>query len=104
MSALRRAAKARARKKGLELDISIDWLMDRLAEQNYLCVKTGIPLVLEPVMGPWSPSLDRIDSTLGYVEDNIQIVCYMYNTAKNAADSIHVQQFSAALVNNTRGV
>jgi hypothetical protein len=104
MSALRRAAKTRAKRKGQTINISVEWLMEKVISQDYLCIKTAIPLVINPVSSPWSPSIDRIDSSLGYTEDNVQIVCYMYNTAKNNANSIHVQQFSAALIKNTQSV
>ena len=32
--------------------------------------------------GPWSPSIDRIDNSRGYVLDNIQLVTVMANLAK----------------------
>lgn len=31
---------------------------------------------------PWAPSVDRIDSSFGYVEDNVQLVCVAANFAK----------------------
>lgn len=32
---------------------------------------------------PWAPSLDRIDSKIGYVEGNCRLVCVAVNTALN---------------------
>lgn len=77
------AVKHRAKKKGLEFNLTID----DIVIPNF-CPKTGIPLLIhnnsENSKQKYidTPSVDRINPNLGYVKDNIQIVCYWYNIAK----------------------
>lgn len=57
-------------------------------QQNGLCKATGIPLESSQAnskvySSPWTITVDRIDSSKGYMRDNVQLVCYMYNSAKN---------------------
>ena len=78
------AAKSRADKKGLEHDLSIKWLVDKL--EVGVCEATGLPFCYEIVghgpRNPFCPSLDRKDCSKGYTKDNVQVVVWMYNAAK----------------------
>lgn len=49
-------------------------------------------------MNPFSPSLDRKDSSRGYVRDNVDVVCFMYNCAKNRFTDEDVLRFSHAFI------
>lgn len=52
-------------------------------EQNGICFFSGVAL---NVTNPWSleyPSVDRLDSSKGYVFDNCVLVCTWVNFAKN---------------------
>jgi len=49
-------------------------------------------------MVPFSPSFDRIDNTQGYTRDNVQLVCLIYNTAKNAHTHEDLLKLARALV------
>ena len=46
------------------------------------CERSGIMFDYEPG-SPWVPSPDRLDSTIGYTPTNCQMVCWIYNQAKN---------------------
>lgn len=61
------------------------------------CEITGIEFYLGEGHSPWSPSIDRKDSAKGYVPDNIQVVCWMYNAAKGAHRHEDVMKMAAAL-------
>lgn len=51
-----------------------------------VCPILGIPLVkVARRIVPGTPSLDRIDSSLGYTPDNVQIISFRANTLKNDA-------------------
>jgi hypothetical protein len=69
-----------AKKRGFEFLISIDYGQLLLEKQNFKCSLTGIPIVRELSNSPWlrqgenTASLDRIDSSKGYIEDNVQWV------------------------------
>ena len=85
----------------MEFDITLTQLGDLLEKQNFMCSKTGVPLVIAGVDSPWSPSIDRIDNSKGYIDGNIQIVCVMYNRAKHTASDREVLQFAHALLNHS---
>lgn len=63
--------------------ITIEDAYNKLEEQGFKCALTGIDL-------PWSDksgmSIDRIDSSIGYEIDNIQIVHKDVNVMKNHFD------------------
>lgn len=56
------------------------------------CQKSGLKLENNNdhngIRNPFSPSLDRIDNSIGYEPYNIQIVCNMYNMGKNEFDEL----------------
>lgn len=62
--------------------IDIDWLMSQWDRQTGLCYYTGWEMRLDgtPLL---HPSIDRIDSNVGYVPENVVICCSQVNWAKN---------------------
>lgn len=75
------AAKIRAKKRGLEFNISPK---DFTLPNN--CPVLGIPLFTSSgSVCPNSPTLDRIDNSKGYVPENVVIVSFKANTIKNMA-------------------
>lgn len=78
------ASKYRARKRGLEWDLRLD---DIKMPTDGRCPVFGTALVVVRgrKVGPNSPSLDRIDSSRGYVPDNIRVISYRANTLKSNA-------------------
>lgn len=76
---LLKTVKARAKRKGLEFDLTPEWYM---AEQVKGCAVTQHEFA-EPRSGsPWIPHIDKIDPLRGYVMSNCRLVCAMYNQAK----------------------
>lgn len=78
-------AKARAKKKGCEFDLDIAKML--MPER---CPILGIKL--ESSMGTGtgrfrdcSPSIDRIDNSLGYTQDNVVIISWRANRLKGDA-------------------
>jgi hypothetical protein len=50
------------------------------------CPILGIKLdYMKSIQGPDSPSLDRIDSTLGYIPGNVWVISHKANAMKNSA-------------------
>lgn len=72
-----------AKERNIEWNLSIEYLDKLLLEQNFLCALSGKPLIygyMKPV--EYTISLDRIDSTKGYIEGNVQWVHKHLNIMK----------------------
>ena len=82
-SAARNNAKRRAVKKGLPFGLSGAYIYSILPDK---CPVFGTTFKFHGngVLGPYSPSIDRIDPAKGYVEGNIVIVSIKANQIKNA--------------------
>ena len=77
-------ARRRAKLKGIEFSIDPEAVIERVVRGR--CEATGVPFRLENASrSPWRPTIDRIDNSLGYSMDNIQITCLMYNYSKNVS-------------------
>jgi len=75
------AAKCRAKKKGLDFNID---KRDLIVPD--LCPVLGIPLFIgKDKCSDNSPTLDRIDSSKGYVKGNIQVISHRANSIKRNA-------------------
>jgi len=74
------AAKKRARRKSIEYGIS-EIEKARLLSVLELgkCELTGTSFNLAAVRGPDTPSLDRINPDVGYVDGNVRIICHAIN-------------------------
>lgn len=77
-----------SRKRKETMDITLDFLWEQYILQGGKCYYTGLPLDLnvktkDGKSNPYSISVDRIDSTLGYVETNIVLTCLNINLFKN---------------------
>ena len=78
-----------ARRKHLAATCQITWemLMQLWTKQDGKCAVTGVPMTHLRAHGyvVWTNvSLDRIDSTIGYVPDNVRLVCRAVNCIKGA--------------------
>lgn len=70
-----------AQTRGIEWDVTFDYLADLLIEQDFKCALTGADI--EAMGVDSTASLDRIDSSMGYVPDNVQWVSNMVNMCKH---------------------
>lgn len=73
---------------GIDFDITIQYLDELWRKQEGKCIYTGINLTIpKPWRGPtsfiYSASLDRIDSSKGYIQGNVQFVSKAINYMKN---------------------
>lgn len=76
-------ARARAVKKGLPFNLTLDWLLSQLDAQECRCALTGIEFHAEHEVAarvhPFTPSLDRISPSQGYTTENVRIVIFALN-------------------------
>jgi len=74
--------KTGAETRGIDWTVSFDYLADLLIEQDFKCALSGEDLDASQVVN--NCSLDRIDSSKGYIEDNVQWVTSMVNMCKQS--------------------
>lgn len=85
-----RAALFRAEKKGLDFNIDAS---DIVVPSH--CPVLGVPLsTASGKASANSPSLDRIDSSLGYVKGNVQVISYKANAMKSNATPEELLSFA----------
>jgi hypothetical protein len=77
-----RTAKQRARKSGLEFNITLEHILSLYEKQNRICYISGVELSLEK-HSPRTVSLDRIDSSKGYVIGNVVLCTDFINRSKS---------------------
>lgn len=84
-----RAAKRRAHIKGLDFNIEISDIV--IPE---ICPILEVPLALGTKNNyEYTPSLDRIDNSKGYIKGNIMVVSKKANSMKNSATPTELQTF-----------
>ena len=89
---LRNRCKQRSKIYKMEYNLTKDYIYELLEPRK--CAKTGIDLIIDDSKyNPYAPSIDRIDSNKGYTEDNIQMVCLIYNFCKNQFTEEQVDNF-----------
>ena len=82
------SSKTSSKRRNLEHSIDLEYLLYLLNSQSERCAITGIMMVHKP--DPRAASIDRIDSDLGYVRGNIQLVCKVINFAKNTCTNTEI--------------
>ena len=102
-----RIARRRARLTKKEFSLSLEHLKEVWEAQEGMCPYTGWNLILPfssthynliaKQHNPQRASLDRIDSSLGYINGNVQFVCHMANTAKGDYTHDQMMEFCAAI-------
>lgn len=83
---------------GFSDENAMDAFLDKLLQDNDVCALTGLTMMMHGEGDPdfWY-SLDRIDSSLGYVPENLQLVCRFANKWKGAADNTKFRSLVEAI-------
>lgn len=83
-----------AKKRNIEVSVTKEEILELLEKQNYKCALSGLSLIMSKSFSKdrtnqtssTTASLDRIDSSKGYVKENIQWVHKHVNKMKNNFD------------------
>ncbi|MDR3502985.1 MAG: hypothetical protein P4L79_10415 [Legionella sp.] len=92
--------KARGRSKDgwAKIDLDLEYLENLWKRQYGMCAISGITLEVKTNKKSLTmASLDRIDSSLGYVKGNVQFVAYGINLAKNTFTNKEMMDFVVLL-------
>lgn len=97
-------AEHRAKKKNRECNVTVEFLKKLWEEQEGICPLSGWELILPKdtrmawkTSNPKNASLDRIDSSKGYIEGNVRFVAVMANLCKQAFADENVVSFCKAV-------
>ena len=91
-----RHAKTRA-----EVTITIQDLMDIFEKQEGKCALSEIKMTwYQGKIQPTSISIDRIDNSKGYVQNNVRLVCVVVNAFKSTQTDVELYEFAKCLVEN----
>lgn len=86
LSQLMYNCKTRAGKKGIEFNLDLDFIQELFKATKGKCSLTQQNMNLEchsrKKANPFKASLDRIDSTKGYIKGNVRFVCWAVNQMK----------------------
>lgn len=94
------AQKANARKRPGSIKITKDIIYNLWIKQNEKCALSGQQLDINSKW--WRPSLDRIDSNKGYIENNIRIVAWIINHSRgDLTDSEFIEMCIKIAQNNS---
>jgi hypothetical protein len=88
------------RKSGIEFTITVDDLLELYGEQGGICALTGRELKwgAETNRGPDTLSMDRIDSSGSYGRDNVRLVTYWANVARQRLSDEEFFSFCEAVL------
>jgi hypothetical protein len=91
------------RRAPLDIDIDIEYLWELFQEQNGKCKLSGFDIVL-PKSGKdiSTASVDRIDSSKGYIKGNIQWVHQHINKMKNTFEQSYFIEMCKLVATNAR--
>jgi len=80
-------SRKRAKQKGMEFNLSPEWILEEYDRMGGRCAVTGLYFNLKNderyQKNPLFPSVDRIDSSGDYTQDNCRLVCVCANYAMN---------------------
>src|SRR5690606_29496555 len=87
---------------GIEFSLTLDELLSKYYNQNGLCAISGIKMtyILGGGRKNKNISIDRIDSTKGYTNDNTQLVCSQVNMMKGDMTTEDLIYFCKEIINN----
>ncbi|WP_439357855.1 hypothetical protein [Bradyrhizobium sp. DASA03007] len=77
-----RLARAGAEKRGLSFEIDAEYIEQLFAVQEGKCAISGLPLIIDWAACNPTASLDRRDSSRGYIKGNVQWVHKVVNEMK----------------------
>jgi len=89
-------ARTHANRSKFKYDLSLDFLCDLWEKQKGCCAISNLPMTTK-FNSLYSCSIDRIDSTKGYTEDNVQLLCKAINYAKGHSSREEFTEFMARL-------
>lgn len=100
-----------AKTRNLDFDLDAHYLMDMYKKQNGLCFYTGIPMQMA-ITENWGElkcaapdilSVDRVDSSIGYLKGNVVLCCTAINKMKSNYSQVFLYNILGAIATKHSG-
>jgi hypothetical protein len=96
----RMATQAKRREGG---NISTEFLLNMWIEQDGKCALTGLQMVWgQGVVSAMNVSIDRVDQSRGYFQDNVRLVCWCANSFRQQMSDKKLLEVAVAMVNTLK--
>lgn len=94
------SARDRARRGGLDFNLTFEYVKNLWKEQDGKCALSGIQMtfLLQDGRIPTNVSIDKIDRLKGYVQGNVQLVCMACNQMKSDLSEDELYYFCQQIV------
>lgn len=93
-----------------DFDVDLEYLKTLWESQNGICPFSGQKMILRThtncvseSTNPYTASIDRINSEVGYIKGNIRFVSIMANWARNRFTDTQLIEFCKSVSNHNRG-
>ena len=91
-----------AKKRNIEVHITKEYIEILYKEQKGLCAVTNLPMEFSAAKegkNSFAVSVDRIDSSKGYTEENVRLVCARVNLLKMELEDEQLKFWCMAILN-----
>lgn len=96
--------KKHSAKRGIKFTITSDDLRALWISQKGLCALSGFQMEKSVgVVGPRSPTVDRVNHTKGYVSGNIRLLCHAVNALRGRMTDAETIDMARAIVRVAEG-
>jgi hypothetical protein len=93
--------KRKNRSEASTIDINSDFLKNMIHKQNFKCAISSHPLSFKKD-SPFYPTVERISNAKGYVNDNVVIVCRLFQTMDQSTNAKKRRNNDNASVNDIK--
>ena len=74
------SARTRSKLKGWICNLDVDFILDQILRQQGRCAYSGVKMEMLLPHSDWRMSLERLDNSLGYVQENCVLIAAEFNT------------------------
>jgi hypothetical protein len=102
-----KANRSQFKKRRIDFALTLADLVEQWNKQGGICPYTGYTMTLpetshKHLKSPFMASMDRIDSSKGYVKGNVEFVCVSANFAKNSFPKEEMLKFWQNIPNHSQ--
>eukprot|EP00438_Fugacium_kawagutii_P001762 Skav227139 [mRNA] locus=scaffold133:509834:510862:- [translate_table: standard] len=76
-----RSARANAMKRGQNFSLILSQVLNMLRQQQGRCYYSGVPLEYKQIHTDWRLSIERLNNSIGYTEENCVLIAIEFNTS-----------------------